>query len=121
MGIPDRNYMEKLGFGQRWRDIMTLIWSTTSSCILLNRKVGRLIKHVQVLRLGDPLLPILFILTMDPLHKLLDKATQMGLLHPIGADDMVLFLRPIATDVAHLQQLLHSFGAATGLCKNIQK
>jgi hypothetical protein len=61
MGIPDRNYMEKLGFGQRWRDIMTLIWSTTSSCILLNRKVGRLIKHVQVLRLGDPLLPILFI------------------------------------------------------------
>jgi hypothetical protein len=60
-------------------------------------------------------------LAMDPLHKLLDKATQMGLLHPIGADDMVLFLRPIATDVAHLQQLLHSFGTATGLCKNIQK
>jgi hypothetical protein len=28
--------MEQLGFGQRWRDIMPLIWSTTTSRIILN-------------------------------------------------------------------------------------
>jgi hypothetical protein len=37
------------------------------------------------------------------------------------ADDTTLFLQPIASDVTHLQQLIESFGAATGLCTNIQK
>jgi hypothetical protein len=32
-----------------------------------------------------------------------------------------MFLRPIATDVANLQEPLHQFGQATGLCTNIQK
>jgi hypothetical protein len=50
---------------------------------------------------------MLFILAMDPLQKLVDKATKDGLLNPIGADpvkirkktlyadDAVLFPRPI--------------------------
>jgi hypothetical protein len=57
---------------------------------------------------------------------------QAGLLHPIGADsvrlrtslytdDTAIFLRPIGTDVEHLQQLLSSFGTGTGLCTNILK
>jgi hypothetical protein len=75
---------------------------------------------------------MLFILAMDPLHKPLDIATQQGLLTPIGADpikmrtslyadDAMLFLRLIATDIANLQQLLQHLGSATGLCANIQK
>jgi hypothetical protein len=32
-----------------------------------------------------------------------------------------MFLRPIATDVANLQEPLHQFEQATGLCTNIQK
>jgi hypothetical protein len=28
--------MEKLGFDPRWRDMMALIWSTTTSRIMLN-------------------------------------------------------------------------------------
>jgi hypothetical protein len=65
---------------------------------------------------------------MDPLQKLLDLATQAGLLHPIGADlvrlrttlyadDTAIFLRPFQ----HLQQLLCSFSAVTGLCNNVLK
>jgi hypothetical protein len=57
-------------------------------------------------------------------------ATQVGLLHPIGADpvrlrtslyanDTALFIRPIGADVEHLQQLLHSFDRATWLCTEI--
>jgi hypothetical protein len=75
---------------------------------------------------------MLFILAMDPLQQLLDKATQAGLLTPIGidpvkmrtslyADDVVMFLRPIAVDVANLQLLLQHFGMATGLCTNVHK
>jgi hypothetical protein len=75
---------------------------------------------------------MLFIIAMDPLQRLLDQATQAGLLHPLGAspvcmrtnlyaDDAALFVRPIATHVEHLQQLLESFGQATGLCTNFHK
>jgi hypothetical protein len=84
------------------------------------------------LRQGDPLSPMIFILAMDPLQQLLDMATQAGLLSPIGADpiklctslyadDAVMFLRPIVTDVANFQELLTQFGQAVGLCTNIQK
>jgi hypothetical protein len=51
---------------------------------------------------------MLFILAMDPLQCLLDKATEHGLLNPIGvdpvklrtnlyADDVALFIRPTQT------------------------
>jgi hypothetical protein len=54
------------------------------------------------------------------------------LLNPIGAspvkfrtslyaDDAVLFLQPTQSDVAHLEELLQSFGCATGMCTNILK
>jgi hypothetical protein len=47
-----------IGFGQRWRDIHALLWSSTSSTILLNGQAGRLIKHGRGLRQGDPLAPM---------------------------------------------------------------
>jgi hypothetical protein len=75
--------MEKIGFGQRWRDILSLLWCTTSSRIL-NGEAGKSIKHGRGLRQGDPLSPMLFILAMDPLYTLLNKETERGLLHPIG-------------------------------------
>jgi hypothetical protein len=78
--------MEHLGFGQRWRDLLALIWSSTTSRIMLNGATRKPIKHARDLRQGDPLSPMLFILAMDPLQKPLDIATQQGLLTPIGAD-----------------------------------
>jgi hypothetical protein len=75
---------------------------------------------------------MLFILAIDPLQSLLHKATEQGLIHPIGVepvklrtslyvDDAALFLHPIALDVQHLHQLLNSFSSATDLCTNVQK
>jgi hypothetical protein len=69
---------------------------------------------------------------MDLLQQLLQIATQEGLLNPIGVapvnmrtslfgDAATLFIRLVATDLANLQQLLHLYGQATGLCTNIQK
>jgi retron-type reverse transcriptase len=95
--------MQQLGFGQRWRNMMSQIWSSTTSRIILNGVPGRPIKHAKGLHQGDPLSPMLVILAMDPLQKMLDLATQQGLLSPIGtdpikmrtslyADDAMLFL-----------------------------
>jgi hypothetical protein len=92
---------------------MALIWSTTSLRILLNGQAGRPIKHACRLRQGDPISPMFFILVIDPLQKLLDMATQQGVLTPIGADpiklrtslyadDDMFFLQPIADDVTNL-------------------
>jgi hypothetical protein len=124
--------MERVGFRKRWRDMMALIWSTTTSRILLNGEPGRPIKHAKGLHQGDPLSPMLFIMTMDLLQKLLDMTTQEGLLTPIGsdpikmrtslyADDAMLFVRPIAMDISNLQHLMHQFGVTTGLRTNIEK
>jgi hypothetical protein len=124
--------MEQVGFDPRWRDMMALIWSTTTSRTLLNGELGRLIKHAKGLHQGEPLSPILFIMAMDPLQKLLDMATQEGLLTLIGsdpikmrtslyADDAMLFVRSIAIDISNLQHLMHQFGVPTGLCTNIEK
>jgi hypothetical protein len=42
--------MEKIGFSKRWRDILSLLWSTTSSRILINGEAGKPIKHGRGLR-----------------------------------------------------------------------
>ena len=82
--------LERLGFGQRWRDIISLIWSTTSSRILLNGEPRQPIKPRRSLRQGNPLSPMLYILAMDPLQRVLDIATAQGLLQPIGTDPIKL-------------------------------
>jgi hypothetical protein len=75
---------------------------------------------------------MLFILAMDPIQRVLDRATQEGLLQPMGktpvrfrtslyADDVAVFVKPNPRDILNLQNLLQSFGEATGLFTNMQK
>jgi hypothetical protein len=47
--------MERLRFSPKWRDIMALIWSTTTSRILLNGQPGHPIKHANVREIHSPL------------------------------------------------------------------
>ena len=75
---------------------------------------------------------MLFILVMDILNCMVEKANSKGLLQllatrnihhrvSIYADDVVLFLRPVATDLRMVEDLLWLFGSSTGLKTNIQK
>ena len=75
--------LRKVGFGQRWRDLICLILSTASTQIL-NGEPGDTIYHLRGLRQGDPLSPMLFILVMDVLNSLVNSAALMGLLQPIA-------------------------------------
>jgi hypothetical protein len=124
--------MQRLGFGQRWRDLICILWANTTLSILLNGIPGRPIQHCCGVRQGDPLSPMLFILAMDPIQRLFDQATQHGLLNPIGADtirmrtslyadDAALFIRPTVQDVTNAQHILSAFDEATRLNTNMQK
>lgn len=121
-----------LGFGQRWRDWIATLLATSSSRILLNGAPGRKFKHARGLRQGDPLSPMLFILAMDPLHRLIELAANWGILKPVlpraanlrcslYADDAALFTNPDRNELRHIAQILHLFGECSGLKVNLAK
>jgi hypothetical protein len=75
---------------------------------------------------------MLFILVMDILCYMVKKASDEGLLQSLAgralqqrislyADDVVIFLRPSASDIGVTLDLLDLFGEASGLKANIQK
>ena len=100
----------KAGFPLRWRDWIALMLSSASSSVLLNGEPGDHFWHMQGLRQGDPLSPLLFIITIDPLHHLLAAASDLGVLAPLPGrgpslrvslytDDAVIFANPSAQEV----------------------
>jgi hypothetical protein len=124
--------LSKMGFGQRWRDLLCLLLSTSSTQILVNGEPGDIIIHRRGLRQGDPLSPMLFILVMDTLNSLINYATSLSLLQPIAvqqarhhvsfyADDVVVFLRPHILDLIAVRCILDLFGHASGLRTNLAK
>jgi len=124
--------LQQLGFGDRWRAWVTTLLGKASSTVLLNGVRGKWFKHRTGLRQGDPLSPMLFILAMEPLQLMLNKATEQGLLTPICnrnakirvsmyADDAAIFLNPISDEVQVVHNILAAFGSASGLITNNAK
>ncbi|WVZ94677.1 hypothetical protein U9M48_040542 [Paspalum notatum var. saurae] len=106
-----------IGFGCKWCNLISLLLSTSSTRILINSMPGNSIYHHRGLHQGDPLSSMLFILVMEVLNSLLTFSTQEHLLQPIAcqqakhrvsfyADDVIMFLRPLRTDLLVITQLL---------------
>ena len=124
--------LQKLGFPDRWREMIARLLSTSCSRIILNGVPTRPIQHGRGLRQGDPLSPLLFVIAIDPLQKLLNLATERGIFSKVRgsapgirvslyADDAALFLAPAKKEVSSLAALLTLFGEATGLKTNFHK
>jgi hypothetical protein len=124
--------MKKMGFGQIWCDIISRLLATSSTQILLNGIPIGFIAHQKGLREGDPLSPMLFILVMDILSLLVQRAIEEGHLQPLAcrqlnhrislyADDAVIFLKPDPTDTNLVLDILRFFRKASGLQTNVQK
>jgi hypothetical protein len=124
--------MRALGFGQIWRDWVCLSLASATSRILLNGEPGKPFSHARGLRQGDPLSPMLFILAIDPLQRMLQLATSIGILSPIRsrtmhcrislyADDAGIFINPIKAELHAISGILDCFGKASGLVTNLAK
>jgi hypothetical protein len=72
--------MKRLGFPSRWCNWIAVLLSTDSSRVLINGVPSAPIIHGRGLWQGDLLSPLLFMISIDPLQKLLDSATNFGYL-----------------------------------------
>jgi hypothetical protein len=124
--------MQAIGFGPRWREWVSILFRTSSSRVLLNGKQGPVFSHRRGVRQGDPLSPMLFILTMDPLQRLLDMATQHSALTALPlsaarwrtsmyADNAAIFINPLKEDLEATTAILNAFGSVSGLHINMHK
>jgi hypothetical protein len=74
-----------LGFGWLGCNLISNLLTTPSARTILNGEPGESINHQQGLSQGDPLSPMLFILTMDVLNGLfLKKAGEESFLQPLS-------------------------------------
>lgn len=124
--------MTFLGFGQRSRDWISVLWGTTSSCYLLNGEPGQRVIHARGVRQGDLLSHMLFLLAIEPLHKMFQHAQKIGMLKQLHkccnnfrislyADDAVVFIQPQELEFLATKLILQTFGDASRLVTNLEK
>jgi hypothetical protein len=124
--------LQAWGFGETWLRWIETLLSTATSRIILNGQKGPPIRHLRGVRQGDYLSPMLFIIAMDVLHRLFQKAATDGVLRrmepsqvkfqcSLYADDVILFIRPHVQEARAVKQILHIFGEASGLQTNLAK
>ena len=96
--------MRKLGFEERWINLMMICVKTVSYSIIVNGEPKGLIHPTRGIRQGDPLSPFLFLLCTEGLHSNISKVENDGtirgfslgrrsprLTHLLFADDSELF------------------------------
>ena len=99
---------------------------------MLNVVPGKPIYIKCGLRQGNPLSAMLFILIMEPLHRLFHRASKLGLLMPLAqarlknrmsifADDVTVFLKPHRLDLRARSSILDMFATASGFRVNLRK
>ena len=70
--------MRHLGFPDRWLQWITLLFNSGYSSILLNGVPGKQFKCKRGVRQGDPLSPLLFVLTAELLQYVVNEAKLNG-------------------------------------------
>jgi len=124
--------MQARSFGPSWRRWISTLLCTASSKIILNGHKGPKVKHLRGVRQGDSLSPMLFIISVDILHRLFLKASSDGVLRKMEppevkyqcsfyADDVILFIRPTVQEATAVKEIMRIFGEASGLKTNLAK
>jgi hypothetical protein len=126
--------MRKLGFADRWVNMLMKCIKSVSYSILINGQPHGRIFPSQGIRQGDPLSPYLFILCAEGLSHLLDKAERertitglpmvrgrIRISHLFFADDSLLFCKANVEEWARIQEILGLYEQASGQKLNREK
>ncbi len=116
--------MQKMGFNNKWIDLVMECVCTVSYSVLVNGEPHGLIKPSRGLRQGDPLSPYLFLICAEGLHA---RAAQAGDIHGVSlcrrgpkithlffADDSLLFCKATSEECNKIQNILSSYERASG-------
>ena len=133
MGIHRASY-EKIGFYERWIDLIMRCITTVSYSMLINGVAHGNIMPSRGLHQGDPLSSYLFLLCANGFSSLINKAirshTMSGLLicrgypmisHLFFADDSLLFYKVSSQECQHLIDILRLYKVASGQKINTDK
>jgi len=71
--------LKKMGFPSKWRSCIFFYIPTIGFSVLINGDASSFFSSLRRLRQGDPLSPSLFILVMETLSNLANKACKVGL------------------------------------------
>ncbi|GJV48321.1 RNA-directed DNA polymerase, eukaryota [Tanacetum coccineum] len=126
--------MAKMGFGLKWCAWIRGYLTSSRASVLVNRSpTDEFLIHIG-LRQGDPLSLFLFILVMEALHMLIERAKTANLVHRIRldmagivvshlfyADDAIFLGEWSETNVNNIMLLLQCFFLASGLKINLGK
>ena len=129
--------LQRCGFPIRWRNWIRLCISTVRFSILINGYPSGFFASSRGLQQGDPLSPLLFVMVIETLSRLMDRAVQGGLLsgflvgnqaksavmvtHLLFADDTLMFCDADPAQIEYLGCVLTWFEAFLGLKINLGK
>lgn len=68
--------MMKLGFDERWVQLVMETVCTATYLILINREQKDFVQTTRVIRQGDPLSPYIFLLCVEGLSRMIRKAAE---------------------------------------------
>jgi hypothetical protein len=127
----------RCGFPEKWRKWIYFCISSVRFSVLVNGSPCGFFKSSRGIRQGDPLSPMLFVIVMEGLSRMLDKAIGAGMLfgfvvsknvndpllisHLLFADDTLIFCEADSVHIAHLRSVLVWFEATSGLRVNLGK
>jgi hypothetical protein len=119
--------MRRLGFNDKWVDLIMVCVRTVTYSVLINGVPHGLIKPTRGIRQGDPLSPYLFILCAEGLSSILHKAEREGRIsglaiatrgtkinHLFFADDSFLFCKANFVEWGNVQEILDVYEKASG-------
>ena len=119
--------MAKLGFGEKWRNLIVKCVTSVSYSVKINGKPKGKIIPSRGIRQRDPLSPYLFLLCVEGLSALIKKSVDMGemegitvcrgaprLSHLFFADDSITFCKATLNECNAIQRILGVYEQASG-------
>ena len=129
--------LRRCGFSPTWISWIRFCISTVRFSILINGSPSGFFASSRGLRQGDPLSPLLFVIVMEALSKIMDRAIRRGLFsgfmvgspqdhqvwisHLLFADDTLIFCEADPVKLEHLRSVFLWFEAVSGLKINLGK